>query len=161
MAAKRRDTTAALEAIEARLHRACLTLECLPGDGPRGVYSLWPRYKLTFYDAEEAGSYRGDAVITSRFIRPPGFAPTPAEVDDCLPALALMDGLSNTHRLVVRLRAHQEWYGLHAGSEEDYAHWRGGWRAIGAMSGMHFTHAARLHWAAIVYAYEMQVRRDG
>src|SRR5690606_7060774 len=41
------------EAMQHRLHRACLTSACLPGDGPKAFFSTGPRYKLDWYDAED------------------------------------------------------------------------------------------------------------
>jgi hypothetical protein len=146
--------TAELEAVMERLHRACLTMACLPADGPRGFYSTWPRYKLTWWDPGNEDSKLSAADITRRFIAPPHFTPTPKEVDDCLPALALLDGLGWLHRRVLRLRAHQLWYGEHAGADEEYAHWRGGWRMIGAECGVSHEMARRLHWQCVVKAFE-------
>jgi len=129
------------DAMERRLHDACLTIAALPGDGPKSFFSTWPRYKLEWWDAEEWGSHRTDAAVTARLISPARFTPTPAQVDDCLPALALLDGQPRLHRRVLMLRAQQQWYGQHAAADEAYAHWRGGWRMIGEQLGIS-------HWLA-------------
>lgn len=154
----KRDVTAEIEALTARLHRACLTVAALPADGPKGFYSLWPRYKLTWWDAEDFGSHRTDAAVTRRLIAPPRFAPTPKEIDDCLPALQLLEGLPRLHRRVLMLRAHQLWYGEHAAADEEYAHWRGGWRMIGRACGVSHEKARRAHWEAIRHAYERNLQ---
>lgn len=133
------------DAMQHRLHRACLTIACLPDDGPKGYFSTWPRYKLEWWDAEEWGSNRTDSAVTARLISPPRFAPTGAEVDDCLPALSLLDGLPGLYRRVLMLRAHQLWYGLHAGPDEAHAIWRGGWRMIGETCGISHWRARAIH----------------
>ncbi len=144
-----------LAALTERLHRACLTVQCLPADGPKSFFSTWPRYKLDWYDAEEWGSYRTDEALTQGLIAPPRFAPTPAEVDDCLPALALLNGLPWLCRRVVSLRAHQLWYGTHARADEAYAYWRGGWSMVARAAGLdHHEKAKRAHWRAVRTAYE-------
>lgn len=145
--------SAEIEALTERLHTACLTVQTFPPDGPRGFYSLWPRYKLDWWDAEDFGSQRTDEAVTRRLIAPPGFVPTPTQVDDCLPALALLDGLPRLNKRAVSLRAHQLWYGKHAAADEAYAHWRGGWRMIGKALGVHMEIARRAHWKAVRTAY--------
>jgi hypothetical protein len=146
------------EAMQARLHRACLTIAALPSDGPKGFFSTWPRYKLDWWDAEDWGSQRTDRAVTQRLISPPRFSPTPAEVDDCLPALSLLDAEPSSprqarkfalYRRVLALRAHQLWYGEHAGADERYAHWRGGWRMIGETCGVSHITARHAHREAV------------
>lgn len=137
------------EAMQHRLHRACLTIACLPGDGPKSFFSTWPRYKLDWWDAEEWGSHRTDGAVTARLISPPRFTPTPAEVDDCLPALSLLNEAPRLGRIVLMLRAHQDWYGTHARADERYAHWRGGWRMIGESCGISDNTARHAHRDAI------------
>lgn len=151
---------AEIEAIMERLHVAALTAACLPADGPRGFYSTWPRYKHTWWDEGNEVSKLSAADITRRLIAPPRFYPTPRQIDDCLPALALLDGLTSNHHRCVRLRAHQLWYGEHARADEDFAHWRGGWRMIGAELGVSHTWAKRLHWESVVKAFERSGRRS-
>lgn len=147
--------TAAKGELTQRLHTACLTIACLPEDGPRAFYSTWPRYRLEWYDAEELGSARTDEAVTKGLIAPPAFTPTPRQVDDCLPALSLLDGLSHVHHRIVMLRAHQLWYGQHAApDDEDHAHWRGGWRAIAQKCRMNHMKAQRLHARAVSHAFE-------
>ncbi len=155
------------DAMQHRLHRACLTIACLPGDGPKGFFSTWPRYKLDWFDAEEWGSHRTDAAVTARLISPPRFAPTPAEVDDCLPALSLLDAEPTSPRMATRfklgrtvlmLRAMQLWYGEHAGADERYAHWRGGWRMIGEALGASHVTARAIHVETVNRA--IHVKRD-
>lgn len=148
------EVTAALEAVTERLHTACLTMAVLDGDGPRGYYSTWPRYKLTWWDPGNEDSKLSAADITRRLIAPPGFSPTPKQVDDALPALMLIEGLTRKHHLTLRLRAHQLWYGEHAAADEPYAFWRGGWRMIGVCCGVSHEKARRLHWQCVVKAFE-------
>lgn len=147
------------DAMQHRLHRACLTIACLPGDGPKAFFSTWPRYKLDWYDAEEWGSQRTDAAVTARLIAPPAFTPTPAEIDDCLPALALLDGAPKLHRQVLMLRAHQDWFGTHAKADERYAHWRGGWRAIGEALGVSHWLARAIHRKTVREAISVKQKR--
>lgn len=134
--------TAELLALMDRLHTACLTVACLPADGPKGLYSLWPRYKLVWWDAEEHGAYRTDAAITAGLIAPPPFTPTPAQVDDCLPALALLDGLPSLNRRILSMRAHQLWAG------------RESWRRIARHVGLsHPQKALRIHKDTVEHAF--------
>lgn len=107
-------------AVMERIHAACLTVRCMPTDGPRGCYSTWPLYRLEWWDEGNEVSKLTAADITARFIEAPKFYPTAKQIDDCLPALSLMDGLPRFSRVVVSMRAHQRWYDLH-----------GGWRAVG------------------------------
>lgn len=152
--------TADVLAMMERLHTAALTVACLPSDGPKGFFSTWPRYKLDWWDAEDWGSQRTDQAVTARLIAPPRFAPTPQQVDDCLPALALLDGLQPLHRRVIRLRAHQLWYGEHAAADEDYAHWRGGWRMIGKACGVSHERARGAHRDAVLHAFARSTARS-
>lgn len=144
--------TAEMLAMMERLHTAALTAACLPADGPKGFFSTWPRYKLEWWDAEDWGDQRTDQAVTARLISPPRFAATPRQIDDCLPALALLNGLQRLNRRVIQLRAHQLWYGDHAAADEAYAHWRGGWRMIGRQCGVSHEKARSAHRDAVVHA---------
>lgn len=138
-----------------RLHTACLTLSCMAADGPSAFFSTWPRFRLEWYDAEELGSHRTDAAVTKGLIAPPLFTPTPKQVDDCLPALSLLDETPWIMKRIVMLRAHQIWYGRHAApDDEDHAKWRGGWRAIGAMCKRSYEGCRIIHAQAITHAFE-------
>lgn len=149
------DAAEALLAMRDRLHTAALTAACLPADGPKGPYTLWPRYKLTWWDPGNEDSKLSGADITRRLIAPPRFVPSPKEVDACLPTLALLEGLSPLHHKAIRLRAHQLWYGEHVAADDpDYAHWRGGWRAIGKMCGVSYETARSYHMDAVSHAFE-------
>lgn len=146
------------DAMQHRLHRACLTVACLPSDGPKSFFSTWPRYKLDWWDAEEWGSHRTDGAVTARLISPPRFTPTPAEIDDCLPALSLLNDTPTGPRLafkfklfrgVLMLRAHQLWYGEHAKADERFAYLRGGWRMIADEFGVSHVTARSAHNEAV------------
>lgn len=150
--------TAELAAMVDRLHAAALTVECLPADGPKGTYSLWPRYRLTWWDPGNEDSKLSGEDITRRLIAPPRFMPTARQIDDCLPALALMEGATKDQWRVVSMRAHQLWYGIHAAADEDFAHWRGGWRRIGQCIGISHEKARGLHSDAIRQALEKDFR---
>lgn len=126
-----------------RIHIACLTVQCLPGDGPKGTYTLWPAYRHTWWDEGNENSKLSAADITRRLITPPRFFPTPKQIDDCLPTLALFDGAPALWRRVVSARAHQDWYDL-----------PGGWRAIGADCGLSHTNARKHYLRAISFALE-------
>jgi len=123
-----------------RLHTACLTMNVLSGDGPKGFPSgtsmsrkSWAEFQREWWDAGNEASQLSGADIARRLIAAPPFAATPKQVDDALPALELLKGLSRDHYRVLRLRAHQEWYGEHAYADEPTAFWRGGWRLIGSL----------------------------
>ena len=90
------------------------------------------------------GSRRTDAAITAKLISPPRFHPTSLQVDDCLPALALLDGVPPPWRRIVSARAHQEW-----------CDWPGGWRAIGADCGCSHKTARLNHFRAMRHALHM------
>lgn len=153
--------------VTARIHRACLTVgAAFRTPKPRGYFSTWPTYVLDFYDAEDWGAHRTDEAITRRLIQPPRFVPTAREVDDALPALGLLNGFQPPPTIggsiqlafrVIRLRALQEWYGEHRGADESGAHWRGGWRAIGALAKCSRETSRKIHHAAMVYAYSRAV----
>lgn len=132
---------ATVEAVETRLHAACLTVACLPPDGPRGFYSTWPAYRLEWWDAGNEASQLSDADIARRLLTPPRFSPSPRQVDDCLPTLALLDGVTRLERRVVASRAVQLWNDLD-----------GGWRAVGRACGVSHTSARRMHWGAVLLA---------
>jgi hypothetical protein len=134
-----------LEAMAQRIRSACLTLRSLPGDGPRGYFNAWPVYRAEWWDAGAEISKRSDADIARRFLAIPRFKATAAQIDDCLPALRLLDGVTAAEREVLTMEAVASWYSL-----------AGGWRRIGRACGMSHTHARRLHWACIVLAYSRQ-----
>jgi len=144
-----------------RLHDACLTMAVLSGDGPKGFPSGtsmsrlgWAEFQREWWDAGNEASMLSAADIARRLIAPPSFYPTPKQVDDALPALELLKGLNWQPRLVLRLRAHQEWYGRHAYADEELAFWRGGWRMIGQCIGSSHEKARTLHWQCVRTAFE-------
>lgn len=150
--------TDAMIALIDRVHRAALTVATLPPAGPKGLYTLWPAYRLDWWDEGNEVSKLTSADITRRLISPPQFIPTPREIDDCLPALSLLNGVGKLPRRIIRSRAIQIWYGEHvAADDERYAHLRGGWRAVGAMSRCSHTTARKIHYAAMCYALNRQV----
>lgn len=126
-----------------RLHTACLTVQCMPSDGPKGTYTLWPSYRHTWWDEGNENSKLSAADITRRLIQAPRFYATAKQIDACLPTLALLDGCDPNWRRIVSARAHQLWYDI-----------PGGWRAIGADCGVaHKT--ARVHYLkAVSYAFD-------
>jgi hypothetical protein len=125
-----------------RLHAAALTIQALPGDGPKGPYTLWPAYRHTWWDEGNEASKLSAADITRRLIEAPRFYPTPKQIDDCLPTLALLDGGEPIWRRIVSARAHQLWY------DEP-----GGWRGIAAACNVNNpVKALRLYSRAISYA---------
>ena len=142
-------SAADLDAITDRIHTACLTIACLPGDGPRTTFSTWPAYRHDWWDWGNEASRLSDEDIARRLLKPPRFTPTPRQVDDALPALALLDGVDRTTRLVVAARAAQLWYDLD-----------GGWRAIGRAAGTSHEAARRKHWQATVLAWSRAARLD-
>lgn len=150
-----------LSAMMERLHAACLTMAVLSGDGPKGFPSgtsmsrlSWAEMQREWWDAGNEASMLSPTDITRRLIAPPNFYPTPKQVDDALPALELLKGLSRKHYFVLRLRAHQEWYGHHAAADEPMAFWRGGWRMIGQCAGVSHEKARTLHWQCVRTAFE-------
>lgn len=158
-----------LGAIVERVHRACLTVGTLPKDGPRGLYTTWPLFKLDWFDAEEFGAERMPSAVAERLIQPARFAASPREIDDCLPALALLDGYTppphiggdvRLARRVIAFRAHQLWYGEHAKADERYSHYRGGWRGIGARFRCSATTARNIHFDAMTYALRKSLERN-
>lgn len=161
-----KDITAELGALIDRLHTACLTESRMRSDGPQGLPSRWSAARLEWakkhwewMDHGNEASMLSDADIARRMVAPPDFYPTPQQVDDWLPTMDLLRGVRWTARYVLRLRAHQLWYGWHAAADEAYAHWRGGWRAIGEMAGVSHERARQAHWEAVVSAYEAMMRR--
>lgn len=138
-----------------RLHIACLTIASDTKPAPRGFFSTWPAYRLEFYDLEIMGSTRSDEAVTKGLISAPKFYPTAKQIDDALPALALLDGSEKRQKTAVRLRALQLWYGKHIDADDDeFAHWRGGWRGIGRLMRTSHTSAQAFHAQAISYAFE-------
>lgn len=152
-----------LDAMLERLHAACLTMAVLSGDGPKGYPSGgsmsrmgWAEMRREWWDAGNEASMISPADITRRLIAPPNFFPTPKQVDDALPALELLHGLTRKHHFVLRLRAHQLWYGEHAYADEPMAFWRGGWRMIGQCAGISHEKARTMHWQCVRTAFEAQ-----
>ncbi|HWA22311.1 MAG TPA: hypothetical protein VG735_07955 [Caulobacterales bacterium] len=134
------DAAAMAEFID-RMHAACLTVNCLPGDGPKGFFSTWPAYRHTWWDWGNEVSMRSDADIARRLLTPPDFTPTPRQVTECLPLLALLNGVERETRMIIAMRAKQEWWmasGLPA---------FGGWRAIASVVG-------KSDWTCRNYHYE-------
>jgi len=139
----------ALSDVESRLHTACLTDAVQKGDGPRGFFSTWPAYRHTWWDSGNELSKLTEADIARRLISAPRFVPTGRQIDECLPTLALMDGIPSAERDVVYLRAHQLWYGF-----------RGGWRRIGRDLGVSHSVAISRHYNITLYAFERSLRRS-
>ena len=137
------DLAAVKAELISRLHIAALTIQALPGDGPKGPYTLWPAYRHTWWDEGNEASKLSAADITRRLITPPRFFPTARQIDDCLPTLALLDGGRPIWRRIVSARAHQEWYDL-----------PGGWRAIGADCGITHDRARKGYLRAVSHALE-------
>lgn len=138
-----------------RLHTACLTVASDVAPAPRGYFSTWPAYRLDFYDLEILGSTRSDESVTAGLIRAPRFYPTAKQIDDALPALALLEGSTKKQKTAVRLRALQGWYGKHIEADDDeFAMWRGGWRGIAKLMRTTHTTAQAFHAQAISYAFE-------
>lgn len=79
-----------------RLHDAMLTLGALSADRMGGG-STWPEYVHTF--ADRVG---WDAEVATPQVR---FKPTSAQLDDFLPTMALLEGLSPAFTKVLALRA--------------------------------------------------------
>ncbi len=151
---------ALLGAMMERLHTACLTMAVLSGDGPKGYPSggsmsrmSWASMQREWWDAGNEASMLSASDIARRLIAPPNFYPTPKQVDDALPALELLKGVRWLPRFVLRLRAHQQWYGQHAYADEPFAFWRGGWRMIGDCAGVSHERARTLHWQCITTAF--------
>lgn len=142
------DLVASKAALIERLHTACLTVQCLPNDGPKGTYTLWPRYRHTWWDEGNENSKLSAADITRRLIAPPKFYADAKQIDDCLPALALLDGVPSLWRRIVSARAHQLWYDA-----------PGGWRAIGADCGVSHKTARVSYLRAISHAFDNWAKR--
>lgn len=132
----------ALAVFAERIHTACLTVGTFPKAGPRAFFSTWPAYRLEFWDAEEEGRTRQQKEMVERFISAPRFAPTAKQIDDCLPALALLNGATALGRAAITARAFYNWY-----------RFDGGWRLIGDRLGISHTSARTFHNQAINYAY--------
>ncbi|KQV66627.1 hypothetical protein [Caulobacter sp. Root343] len=92
----------AIDALEARLHRAMLTLTTLSGDGPSAVRSGWPDHVIELADRIEREK---DGDKPKRKFRPTG-----ADVDDLLGALALLEGLRTEIYQLVRYKALDDFY---------------------------------------------------
>ena len=85
-----------------RVHDAMLTCAAQQDDGPRTKWTWSPQHVVEF--ADRVGEEEKQAPKQR-------FRPTPAQVDDMLPALALLDGLRDEYLDVVFLRALLEFYG--------------------------------------------------
>lgn len=122
-----------------RLHTAMLTLNVLPGAGPRAnLAGGSPPYIVEFSDR-----------VSSEIEEPKRarFEPTAADVSDMTPALALMDGLHRPFFKVVMLRALNE-FAVSEGESEPFP-----WDVIGEeCGGMSGKWAEDAYNAAIVQA---------
>lgn len=148
------ELTAQKAALIDRLHTACLTIASDVAPAPRGYFSTWPAYRLDFYDWETMGDTRSDESVTRGLISAPRFFPNAKQIDDALPALRLLDGSPKRQKTALRLRALQGWYGKHIrADDEEFAHWRGGWRGIGRLMRCTHTTAQTLHAQAVSYAF--------
>jgi len=104
-----------------RMHAAFLTLNVLPGVGPRAnLAGGTPPYIVEFSD-------RVGAEVEE--IRRAQFEPSPAQASDVLPALRLMEGLSRPYHKVVLLRALNE-FAVDKGETEPFP-----WDLIGEECG--------------------------
>jgi hypothetical protein len=83
--------------VERRMHRAICTINALPDPERRFqvMHNLWPQMVRS---SEEAYGYEEE--------RAPRFKPTPADVSDCLVALAWARAINRADFRVVRWRAH-------------------------------------------------------
>jgi len=125
------------EELRKRLHDAMLTLGALTAARPSSGGSTMPEYLHTFADKVGWDPEEGPAVV--RFI------PTQGQIDDFLPTVALLDGLSPIFMKVLALRAVGERIGGFS-----YA-------AIGERFGKTDAWAKRIHAACVVLA----ARRSG
>lgn len=123
-----------------RVHTATLTVSSFRGDGPAGMFSTWPAYRHTWW--EHGAHFFSDAEITAALVTVPRFTPTPSQIDDCLPMLNLLQGISWYERALVVARASLE-----------YRQSNGGWRALGAMFGTSHRAARQNHYNAMLLAY--------
>lgn len=123
-----------------RIHAACLTVSSFRGDGPVGLFSTWPAYRHTWWD--HGAHFFSDEEITAALLTVPRFSPTPTQIDDCLPMLDLLTGISWYERALIVTRASME-----------YRQARGGWRAIGAMYGTSHRAARKTHYDAMLLAF--------
>lgn len=92
----------AITEVQTRILRACKTIRALP-DRERRFFQIesgWPDYVR---DVSEAYGYN-DATL-------PRFRPTPADVDDCLPALAWARVLDKKDFRIVWLRSFELSFG--------------------------------------------------
>lgn len=125
------------EPLRKRLHDAMLTLGALSSARPGGGGSTMPEYLHTFADKVGWDPEEGPAEV--RFI------PTQAQIDDFLPALELLDGLSPVFTRVLALRAVGERVGGFS------------FKAIGERFGRTEVWAKRVYSAVVVLA----ARRSG
>lgn len=140
------DVVPAVQSIMHRIHTACLTVACLPNDGPRAYVSAWPAYSHEWWDWGNEASQLSDCDIARRFLRPSPFTPSPHQVDDCLPALALLDGCDRQTRIIIAARASQLW------SWPDR-----GWRDVARVAKCSHESARQKHWRAMVLAYTRSI----
>lgn len=94
----------ALPRLRRRLHDAMLLLTVLDAHNPAGRGSGWPDYVHDFADKVAQSEIEQEG-------RPKTFDPTRAQIDDFLPAMALLDGLRPVYHRVVFLRALGEFVG--------------------------------------------------
>lgn len=88
----------ALPRLRRRLHDAMLLLTVLDAHNPAGRGSGWPDYVHDFADKVAQSEIEQEG-------QPKRFDPTRAQIDDFLPAMALLDGLRPVYHRVVFLRA--------------------------------------------------------
>lgn len=127
---------ALVEPLQRRLYVAMLTLGAMAGERSSRPCSM-PEYIHTF--ADKVGWDTTDALPA------PSFRPTPADFDDLLDALQLLEGLSPVFLKVLALRS---------------VGWKFGgfsWKAIGERFGKSPEWASRVHAAVVVLA----ARRSG
>ncbi len=94
----------ALPRLRRRLHDAMLLLTVLDAHNPGGRGSGWPDYVHDFADKVAQSEIEQEG-------QPKRFDPTRAQIDDFLPAMALLDGLRPVYHRVVFLRALGEFIG--------------------------------------------------
>ncbi|MEH0194562.1 hypothetical protein V7S57_02385 [Caulobacter sp. CCNWLY153] len=126
----------AFEALEQRIQRAMLTLTFQAGDGPSWYSNgtFWPSYVTELADRIEAEK---EAVDEPR----PYFKPTGGDIDDMLPALALLEGFRVEYFQLLRYKASDDFF-------------RGGasWTALGDAFGRSDTWARDAYRRAMTQA---------
>lgn len=96
--------TAALPRLIRRIHDAMLLLTVLDAHNPAGRGSGWPDYVHDFADKVAQAEIEQEG-------RAKRFDPTRDQIDDFLPAMALLDGLRPIYHRVVFMRALGEFIG--------------------------------------------------